>query len=412
MRPTQKHMETERYRYELPAERIAQYPLEQRDESKLLVYRNGQIHDRLFKDLPDEIPADSVLVRNNTRVIQARLEFTKDTGACIEVFCLEPANPPDYERNLSQTGSADWFCLIGNAKKWKSGVLQGKLETPAGLVTISAKRLGQQDQKELVRFTWTPARLTLSQILDYFGQTPIPPYLQRPSEDADKVRYQTIYARFDGSVAAPTAGLHMTRQVEEQLADKSIFTAELILHVGAGTFTPVKSGNVLDHQMHTEYLEITRSQIHHILNNDQNGITALGTTTLRTLESLYWLGWLLKNKQVTITDTLHIDQWLPYEADSELSRRQALLEILVHMNQETVEVIRMTTALIIIPGYTIRMADRLITNFHQPGSTLLMLVAACAGDDWQHIYQHALEKEYRFLSYGDSSLLHLSGPTQ
>ena len=405
-----RNIEIKNYRYDLPEDRIAKFPLDQRDSSKLLVYENGQIKDRLFSQLAEELPGDSVIVRNNTKVIQARLEFYKESGAKIQVFCLEPENPPEYESNLTQPGHCTWYCLIGNAKKWKSEILNMSLTVNNQEIKVYAERLSPAHQQERVKFRWTPKHLTLSEILDHFGQTPIPPYLQRESQPLDKDRYQTIYAQYNGSVAAPTAGLHFTPKINEQLASKDIATAELTLHVGAGTFIPVKTNKIKDHVMHTEHVQVSRDCLHDILNNDKKGVTAVGTTTLRTLESLYWYGYLLKNRQILINDPVHIDQWLPYQAESQLTRRQALLEIVVHMANNSIELIDFTTSLIILPGYHIRMADRLITNFHQPGSTLLLLVAAITGDNWINIYQHALEEDYRFLSYGDSSLIHLTKP--
>lgn len=406
MKKIAEHIRTDDYRYNLPVNRIAKYPLENRDHSKLLIYQNGTIEESVFLDFPNRIQSDSVIVRNNTRVIQARLEFQKETGARIEIFCLEPSQPADYESNLSKITSSSWYCLIGNARKWKSEILQVAVHTPDGEIRIQAKKMGKTAGKEEIQFTWEPKELSLSEILDHFGQTPIPPYLERESEPEDKIRYQTIYAKNNGSVAAPTAGLHFTKEVEKELRVNKIVTSEVTLHVGAGTFKPIKSETIATHKMHTEHLIVKRDDIHHILNYDKFGITAIGTTSLRTLESLYWVGYLIHKKKISIFDTIHIDQWLPYRSDSSLTRRQALLEILLQMSNNQIESIEFSTGLIIIPGYTFRMVERLVTNFHQPGSTLLLLVAAFVGTDWEKIYQFALDHEYRFLSYGDSSLLY------
>lgn len=399
------HISISDYTYDLPDHRIASHPLASRDESKLLVYRNGQTEDHLFRNVPDFLPNDSVIIRNDTKVIQARIEFVKDSGGKIEIFCLEPAIPAVYESNLAKKKSVTWFCLVGNSKKWKTGVLQKELYLDGVSLKLEAKRRGELNGKERITFSWNPSNYSFGDILDHFGKTPIPPYLNRDSEPDDKIRYQTIYARFQGSVAAPTAGLHFSSEIEKKLLDKKICTTHLTLHVGAGTFVPVKSNAIKDHRMHREHVVFTRDLLHDILNNDKFGITAVGTTTLRTLESLYWLGYLLHAKKKNLQESIHIDQWLPYQVESKLTRRQALLEILLRMANLEIETISFDTSLIIVPGYEIKIADRLITNFHQPGSTLLLLVAAFVGDDWKKIYQHALDNSYRFLSYGDSSLL-------
>jgi len=393
------------FTYDLPDSRIAKYPLNIRDQSKLLVYDKEQISEAVFSDLPKMLPQFSLLVRNNTKVIQARIEFKKDTGGRIEIFCLEPADPTDYETNLSCNDSVSWFCLIGNAKKWKSGSLSKMLSLESGQVILNAERIGQKEGKEIVRFSWSPQKYCFSEILDQIGTTPIPPYLQRKAEPADKSRYQTLYALTDGSVAAPTAGLHFTSETEQNLLKINVKISEVTLHVGAGTFTPVKSVSIDQHQMHTEHIRVTRNTIHDLLNLRYLGITVVGTTSMRTLESLYWLGYKLKSGKAILNSSIHIDQWLPYQETELITVREALLEILIQMSLQELEFIDFSTSLLIIPGYSFKMVDRLITNFHQPGSTLLLLVAAFIGNEWKNIYKYALNNSFRFLSYGDSCLL-------
>lgn len=393
------------FTYNLPNLKIASYPLGERDNSKLLIYNNGKISHQNFSDLPNILPEFSLMVRNNTKVIQARIEFTKETGAHIEIFCLEPADPPDYESNLSKLISTKWYCLIGNAKKWKSGILTKKIKFDSGQLVLNAERIGLNDGKEVVKFSWSPESYSFSEILDRLGTTPIPPYLERQAEPSDKLRYQTLYALTDGSVAAPTAGLHFTQNTEDGLKLNKIKISELTLHVGAGTFTPVKSERIDQHNMHNEHITLSKDTLHHLLNYESHGITAIGTTTLRTLESLYWLGHKLKSEGIELKDNIHIDQWLPYNDTFDMPVREALLEILMQMTLKEIENINFNTSLLIIPGYSFKLVNRLITNFHQPGSTLLLLVAAFIGEDWRNVYNYALENDFRFLSYGDSSLL-------
>lgn len=393
------------YTYNLPNERIASYPLSQRDGSKLLIYDKGEIGEKLFSDLPDMIAQHSLLVRNNTKVIQARIEFTKDTGARIEIFCLEPSDPPDYESNLSRTSNTCWYCLIGNAKKWKSGILSKKIQFKENHIILNAEKIGVNDGKEVVKFSWSPENWSFSEILDQIGTTPIPPYLRREAEPSDKSRYQTLYAQTDGSVAAPTAGLHFTQETEEKLKLNKTKISEVTLHVGAGTFTPVKSDSIDQHKMHTEHIRVDKDTIHNILNHHTLGITAIGTTSMRTLESLYWLGHQLKSEGKNIEDDINVNQWLPYEDSKNSTVRESLLEILIQMNDKELDQIDFSTSLLIIPGYSFKIVDRLITNFHQPGSTLLLLVAAFIGKDWKEVYHYAMDNDFRFLSYGDSSLL-------
>ncbi|MCK5820338.1 MAG: S-adenosylmethionine:tRNA ribosyltransferase-isomerase [Bacteroidales bacterium] len=392
------------FTYNLPDARIAKYPLTKRDQSKLLIYKNGQISEAVFSNIPKMLPQLSVLVRNNTKVIQARIEFLKSTGGRIEVFCLEPADPPDYESNLSSSNSVSWYCLIGNAKKWKTGSLSKIIHLGSEQISLNATRVEPHDGKEVVRFSWHPQKYSFSEILDHIGTTPIPPYLQRKAEPDDKSRYQTLYAIADGSVAAPTAGLHFTPKTELELKNRRIRISEITLHVGAGTFTPVKSESIDQHQMHTEHIRINRDTIHDLLSNEPLGITAVGTTSMRTLESLYWLGYLLSSGKAMLSNEIHINQWLPYKSNQAIPVRTILTEILKQMDANKLEFIDFSTSLFIIPGYSFKLVDRLITNFHQPGSTLLLLVAAFIGDDWKKIYEYALNNDFRFLSYGDSCL--------
>jgi len=393
------------FTYNLPDSKIAKYPLNQRDQSKLLIYDKGQIHNSVFSKLPGLLPQSSVMVRNNTKVIQARIEFTKSTGGRIEVFCLEPADPSDYESNLSKSESVRWYCLIGNSKKWKSGSLSKIIQLDSRQLSLEAIREDTKEGKEIVKFSWHPKEYSFSEILDQIGTTPIPPYLQRKAEPADKSRYQTLYAIADGSVAAPTAGLHFTSETEKELQNRKIRISEITLHVGAGTFTPVKSESIDLHQMHTEHIRISRDTVQDLLNYESLGITAVGTTSMRTLESLYWLGYLLKTGKKLLNDHIHIKQWLPYEDVKEIPVRAALLEILSQIKTLKLEFVDFSTSLFIVPGYSFKLVDRLVTNFHQPGSTLLLLVAAFIGDDWRDVYKYALKNSFRFLSYGDSCLL-------
>ena len=379
------------YDYPLTDERIAKYPLAERDHSKLLVYRDGQVSEDVFYRIGDHIEKGSLLVYNNTRVIPARLVFHKESGARIEIFCLEPLQPRDYQLSLSGTTGCTWKCMIGNLKKWKTG----KLSLPLGSTTLYAERLATLGNTYEVQFSWDNTSIAFAQILDELGELPIPPYLNRPTEESDKTTYQTVYSRIKGSVAAPTAGLHFTEEVLDDLRQRGIQTTELTLHVGAGTFQPVKTEDANKHIMHTEIIAVPRKAIEDVLGN-LGHIVAVGTTSMRTLESLYFIG---------ATNSLSVPQFAPYERDYQLSTEQALRNILSYLDQTKQDTLHAETQIMIRPGYTFRVVDQLITNFHQPKSTLLLLVSAFAKGDWHTIYDYALSHNFRFLSYGDSSIL-------
>ena len=395
------------YFYDLPDSRIAKRPLERRDHSKLLHYSKGEISSHSFPKIIDILPENCLLVRNNTRVIQARLNFRKETGANIEIFCLEPVAPKSYELNFVASGPVEWICMIGNAKKWKSGPLEQEVIIRKSKVFLRASMMEQTANLFLIRFDWNNTDISFADILESAGSTPIPPYLNRKAREEDKTWYQTVYAQLNGSVAAPTAGLHFTDEVFVSLSKKGIIIEEVTLHVGAGTFRPVQAEKISDHQMHVEALIVNRSSIHNLISHLDNGITAIGTTSLRTLESLYWLGKKLLESSKP-NDKLSIEQWEPYQDKNEISTKDSLSAILTYMDKKNLKNIEFSTRLIIVPGYKFKLVKRLITNFHQPGSTLLLLVAAFIGEDWRSLYQYALENDFRFLSYGDSSLLEIN----
>jgi S-adenosylmethionine:tRNA ribosyltransferase-isomerase len=392
--------------YDLPADRIATHPLADRDASKLLVYRDGAIADHIFKDLPGLLPPAALLVMNDTRVVNARLHFRKDTGAAIEVFCLEPADGGPVEQAFRQVGEVVWRCTLGNARRWKQGPLGQLFRSPQGDVQLFAERLPDDGHGPRVRFTWLPERLSFADVLGRAGEVPLPPYMHRAAEVADSERYQTVYARAEGSVAAPTAGLHFTPAVLEALAARGVQRAHLTLHVGAGTFRPVHADTMAGHDMHQERILVTREVVQQLHEGvGARPIVATGTTTLRTLESLYWHG--VRILRGADPNELNVGQWEAYDTTAEAlpGTREAMGAVLRWMDQRDLDQVTGSTTLLIAPGYRVRMADALITNFHQPGSTLILLVAAFVGDDWRRIYDHALAHGYRFLSYGDSSLL-------
>ncbi len=383
------------YDYPLTDDRIAKYPLDERDHSKLLVYKSGKIEEQVFCRLPELLPEGTRLVCNNTRVIQARLVFHKESGARIEVFCLEPLEPHDYQLNLSSTEPVEWKCMVGNLKKWKQGVLSLQLLNSEVILTAELK--ASAGNTHTVRFEWSDSSISFAEILDKAGELPIPPYLNRPTEERDKMTYQTVYSRIKGSVAAPTAGLHFTEAVLEDLKMRGIGRTELTLHVGAGTFQPVKTEDANQHVMHTEIIAVPKRTIEEI--RDSLGhICAVGTTSMRTLESLYFIG-LHPNKP-------HVDQTEPYERKYEVSMQDALQNILDYLDKTSSDTLHAETQIMIKPGYRFRVVDMLVTNFHQPKSTLLLLVSAFVGEDWRKIYDFALDNNFRFLSYGDSSLLY------
>jgi len=391
------------YTYELPDERIAMFPLEQRDASNLLVYDKGIISKGVFKDLSHHVNGPALMVFNNTRVVQARLLFQKDSGALIEVFCLEPAGEVhDIQLAFQQKNKCSWFCLVGNAKKWKQGTLTMKV----GNTTLQGTKGDSVKDGYIVHFTWQ-GNATFAEMLELAGKTPLPPYIGRKAQESDKERYQTIFARHSGSVAAPTAGLHFTPEVLNDLSSKNIEKTYVTLHVGAGTFKPVSTKTIGDHDMHHEQVIINRSTIEVLLKQLNNDIICVGTTSVRTIESLYWLGAKLINGYTFGSDGFIIEQWEPYENTFKTlpDVPEALEAILVFLNRNNTDTIHGETSLIILPGYTFKLVKTLITNFHQPQSTLLLLVAAFCGPGWKSIYDFALENEFRFLSYGDSCLL-------
>ena len=387
------------YNYPLPEERIAKYPLPERDHSKLLIYKDGEVREDHFFRVGDYIPAHSLLVYNNTRVIQARLVFHKPSGARIEIFCLEPLAPHDYQLSLSSTEGCTWKCMIGNAKKFRETAIDMPLQVAGGNVVLRATKGEQMGNTFAVTFSWEGG-LSFAEILDAVGELPIPPYLNRPTEERDKTTYQTVYSRIKGSVAAPTAGLHFTEAVLADLRQRGIKTTELTLHVGAGTFQPVKTEDANLHTMHTEIIAVPRQAIVDILAN-LGHIVAVGTTSMRTLESLYFLGCMLLRGD----RSLHVPQFMPYEQEWTLSTAEALQALLVYLDETHQDTLHAETQIMIKPGYRFRVVEQLITNFHQPKSTLLLLVSAFVGEDWKKIYDYALAHDFRFLSYGDSSIL-------
>ncbi len=396
-----KAIEIRDFDYDLPDERIAKFPLKERDTSKLLVYKQGDIQTKQFKELRDYLPTGTVLVRNNSRVIHARLLFQKPTGARVEIFCLEPIEPNSYELALSARESSSWNCMLGNARRWHSEqILERRMEGKEGCVRLSAQRLGANE----VRFFWDNPAYSFGELLELMGILPIPPYLNRDTEDSDKTTYQTVYARQEGSVAAPTAGLHFTPKVFERLEQKGIKALDVTLHVGAGTFKPVKSEQIGEHSMHRELIELKRSTIETI-KDSLGSIVAVGTTSVRTLESLYWLGLMIKENLLNDADITVVPQWFAYETKTELSADESLELILDYMEREGLEDLVFSTAIMIVPSYQFRIVRAMLTNFHQPHSTLLLLISAFIGEDWHKVYDYALANDYRFLSYGDSSLL-------
>jgi len=398
-----KDIRIEEYNYNLPEDRIARFPLSERDKSKLLVYRDGVISESVFNQLPALLPSDSLLVFNNTRVIQARLHFFKETGAAIEIFCLEPVAPSDYALSFQSAGTCDWLCMVGNLKKWKSGRLSVVVDLPEGGMPLYAEKIETRGNTHVIRFTWEEGSVNFARLLDAVGELPIPPYLNRKTEESDLETYQTVYSRIEGSVAAPTAGLHFTPNVFEELKMRNIPCAELTLHVGAGTFQPVKSETIAGHDMHTEFISVEKSLIQSLL--DAPKTVAVGTTSVRTLESLYYIGHLLRKHPMASSEMLKVTQWMPYTMEVDMSREEALSEIIAYLTRMGSERLVTSTQIMIAPGYQFRIIDGIVTNFHQPTSTLLLLVSAFVEGNWKAIYDYALANDFRFLSYGDSSLL-------
>ena len=449
-----KHIQIRDYDYPLPDDRIAKFPLAERDSSKLLVYDCGRISETLFRSLPSLLPEGSLMVFNNTRVIQARLHFRKSppptsprggrlsdanppsssgegqgVGALIEIFLLEPASPAEYQENFASRGCCSWYCLVGNSKKWKEGPLTQEFKIQNSRFKLSAERIGTHGTSQLIEFRWSaffpeeernseslPPRgevggglaLSFAEVIDAVGELPIPPYLNRKTEESDKTTYQTVYSKIKGSVAAPTAGLHFTKRVLQDIDARGIEREEVTLHVGAGTFRPVKSEDIGGHEMHSEHIAVHRHTIERLLAHGGEAI-AVGTTSVRTLESLYYIGVTLQSNPDASENDLHVRQWMPYEyADSEpnpISAKQALQNIKDYLDRNALDALHTSTQIIIAPGYDYKIVKMLVTNFHQPQSTLLLLVSAFVKGDWHKIYDYALANDFRFLSYGDSSLL-------
>ena len=408
-----RNIEIKSYDYNLPDERIAKYPLEERDKSKLLIYKNQGISERHFYNLPEEIPADSLIVFNNTKVIQARLHFRKETGALIEVFCLEPESPRDYQQNFSCEHECTWTCLVGNSKKWKDGALSQTITVDDTEVVLSCERIGESGASQKIHFFWDKP-VSFAKILDAIGELPIPPYLNRETEEKDKQTYQTVYSRIKGSVAAPTAGLHFTEKELQALRDKNVDLEYITLHVGAGTFKPVKSETIEGHDMHTEFISVPRKVIENILNHLKSStapLVAVGTTSVRTLESLFYIGYKLSQNPDAHAEELVVHQWEPYDISYSLSTIEALENILTYLERTGEENLVTATQILIAPGFQFRLVKTIVTNFHMPQSTLLLLVSAFVdgdsleGPNWHNIYKYAMEHDFRFLSYGDSSIL-------
>ncbi|MBR0453743.1 MAG: S-adenosylmethionine:tRNA ribosyltransferase-isomerase [Bacteroidales bacterium] len=404
-----KNISIKDFSYDLPDARIAKYPVDPRDHSQLLLYRDGEISRSQFKNLPQYLPENSLLVYNNTKVIRARMFFRKETGAQIEIFCLEPLMPADYAQNFQAQGSCEWLCLVGNLKKWKGGKLHRQLSLNGHDVVFSAEHVGVEDKAQRIRFSWTPAEIPFGDLLEQAGQIPIPPYLNRESQQSDERSYQTVYSRIEGSVAAPTAGLHFTPAVLQSIDEKQIKRQEVTLHVSASTFQPVKSEQMDGHPMHLEFISVEASLIEDLLKYEGR-ITAVGTTSVRTLESLYWFGVHLLESNTMQSNSVEesvwtLHQWYPYEDHQDYSMQQALQALLDDMRAKGETQFTASTRLLIAPGYTFRVVSDIITNFHQPQSTLLLLVSAYVGEDWRKIYDYAMANDFRFLSYGDSSLL-------
>ena len=399
-----RHIHISDYNYPLPDERIAKFPIAQRDHSKLLIYNKGEVSSDVFYNLPQYLPKGALMVFNNTKVIQARMHFRKETGALIEVFLLEPAEPSDYELMFQTTGHCAWYCLVGNLKKWKEGSLRREIEINGQTVVVNATRGELHGTSHRIDFSWG-GDVSFAEIIDAMGELPIPPYLNRETQESDKTTYQTVYSKIKGSVAAPTAGLHFTPEVLADLDAHGIQREELTLHVGAGTFKPVKSEEIEGHEMHTEYVSVRRDTIRKLIDHEGCAI-AVGTTSVRTLESLYYMGLKVMRDPSLNEDQLHVAQWEPYTGDSpSCDTVTALKALLAWMDARSLTVLHSSTQIIIAPGYDYHIVKMLVTNFHQPQSTLLLLVSAFVKGDWHKIYDYALSHDFRFLTYADSSLL-------
>ena len=400
-----RHIHISDYNYPLPDERIAKFPLARRDQSKLLIYNKGVVSEDIFCCLPQHLPQGALMVFNNTKVIQARLHFRKDTGALIEVFLLEPAAPADYEQMFQTHGRCSWLCMVGNLKKWKEGTLRRELVIHDETLTITATRGALHGTSYWIDFEWDNDRVSFSEILENMGELPIPPYLNLETQESDHVTYQTVYSKIKGSVAAPTAGLHFTPEVLADVDAHGIDREEVTLHVGAGTFKTVKSEEIEGHEMHTEYISVRRQTLEKLLDHDCQAI-AVGTTSVRTLESLYYMGAKVLHNPDVSEGGLHVNQWEPYdEGRPVVDVRSAITALLSWLDRNGLSTLHSSTQIIIAPGYEYKIVKMLVTNFHQPQSTLLLLVSAFVHGDWRKIYDYALAHDFRFLSYGDSSLL-------
>lgn len=401
-----KHIQIKDFNYNLPDERIAKFPLAKRDNSKLLLYRHGEVTEDVFHNIAQYLPKGALMVFNNTKVIQARLHFRKETGALIEVFLLEPYMPADYEQMFQTTGHCSWLCMIGNLKKWKEGTLKRTFDVKGKEVTLVAERKEDVHKSYRVDFSWDASDVSWAELLDAVGELPIPPYLNRETQESDKTTYQTVYSKVKGSVAAPTAGLHFTPEVLADIDRHGIDREELTLHVGAGTFKPVKSEEIQDHEMHTEYICVHRQTLEKLIRHEAKAI-AVGTTSVRTLESLYYIGVKLEKTLDLSEEELHVCQWEPYEnaVAKPITPIKAIENILAYLDKHGLSALHASTQIIIAPGYEYNIVKMLVTNYHQPQSTLLLLVSAFVHGDWRKIYDYALAHDFRFLSYGDSSLL-------
>lgn len=401
------------FNYKLPDERIAKYPLQKRDESKLLVYKNGLIKEDRFENLDEYLSKDSLIIFNNTKVVEARLLFEKASGTTIEIFCLAPvSDSADITTAMMQTKKVQWKCLVGNAKRWKEETLEKTISSNNEKIILQAKKISKPQDNFIIEFFWNDDALSFAEILHIAGAIPLPPYLHRDAEKEDAVRYQTVYAKNNGSVAAPTAGLHFTNELLQKLSAKKITKDYITLHVGAGTFKPVKTKTIEEHEMHAEYFEVSIELIENLLNHLNKNIVAVGTTTLRTLESLYWMGVkisersIVNSQQKIAVADISVKQWDAYEIDDKcISVEESLQTLVEWMKENNQTKLIAKTQILIAPPYKLKIANGLITNFHQPKSTLLLLVAAIIGNDWKKIYNYALESNFRFLSYGDACLL-------
>ena len=401
---TVRHLRIADYNYPLPEERIAKHPLPQREQCKTLMFKDNTIEQHIFHEVPQLLPANALLIYNNTRVINARLRFSKVTGSQIEIFCLEPVAPRDYQLIFQTTHECTWLCLVGNSKRWKSGALAQEIVIGGETITINATRGERRGNAFEITFSWNGSDVTFATVLEALGEIPIPPYLNRNTEQSDLTDYQTVYSHIDGSVAAPTAGLHFTDEVLAECDRRGIGRRQLTLHVGAGTFQPVKSDNIGDHDMHTEFISVPRDLIAE-LSTSSRPVIAVGTTSVRTLESLYYVGQILETNPCATEEELRVTQWMPYTTPCEISPRQALQNIVNYLDRHGASDYLGSTQLMIAPGYSYRIVDGMITNFHRPQSTLLLLVAAFVGNDnWRRIYDYALDHDFRFLSYGDACL--------